>query len=85
MRWQVRSHFVHEEEQLQFPFGRLLGEHPVVEFAGQFLHEILLLVLVLNRVQVDDVQRNLAGHRRFGERVDVDRHAVGKEQLIDAA
>ena len=49
------------------------------------MHEVLLLVLVLNRVQVDDVEGNLAGHRWFGEGIDVDRHAVGKEQLVDAA
>ena len=33
MRGQVGRHFVHEEQELEFPFGRLLGQHPVVEFA----------------------------------------------------
>ena len=33
MRRQVGRHFVHEEQEFEFPFSRLLGQHPVVEFA----------------------------------------------------
>ena len=33
MRRQVGRHFVHEEQELELPLGRLLGQHPVVELA----------------------------------------------------
>ena len=84
MRREIGSHFVHEEQQFEFSIGRLLGEHPIVEFSRQFLDEVLLLVLVLNRVQVDDVQWNFPGNSRLNKRIDVNGHAVGEEQLVHA-
>ena len=80
----VRRYFVHEEQQFEFPIGRLLCEHPIVEFAREFLDEVLLLILVLNGVQVHDVERNFSRDRRLNKRIDVDGDAVGKQQLIHA-
>ena len=81
---EVGCHFVHEEQQFEFPISRLLGEHPIVEFAGEFLDEVLLLVLVLNGVQVDDVERNFTRDGRLDKGIDVDGDAVGEEQLVHA-
>ena len=81
---EVGRHFVHEEQQFEFPIGWLLGEHPIVEFPREFLNEILLLVLVLDGVQVDDVERNFARDGRLNKRIDVDGYAVGEEQLVHA-
>ena len=82
--WKVRRHFVHEEQQFEFPIGRLLREHPVVELTGEFLDEILLLILILDGVEVDDVEWNFPRNRRLDEGINVDGNAVGKEQLIHA-
>ena len=71
MRWEVRGNFVHEEQEFQLPVSRLLRQHPIVQFPGKFLNEILLLIFVLNGVQVHDVERDFSGNCGFDERIDV--------------
>ena len=85
MRRQVRRHLVHEKQQFELTVSRLLGQHPIVQLPGEFLNEVLLLLLVLNRVEVHDVQRHLAMNGRLNKRIDVNGYAVGKEQLVHAA
>ena len=84
MRREVRRHLIHEEQQFQLPIRWLLREHPVVEFSGKLLNEVLLLIFILNGVQIDDVQGNFPRDCRLDERIDVDGNAIGKQQLIHA-
>ena len=65
--WKIGGNFIHEEQEFQFPIGRLLCQHPIIQFTREFLYKILLLGFVLNRIQVHDVEWYLSGNRRLNK------------------